>query len=345
MGQELAFQGSGVVYSGNCVCSEGKGVRGGNPKTNLFLSSLFLVIPYRSVIIPIKKLSNAITTSNPWICVSGELGDTGVMQIPKNHLEMTFEVSTCSLRFTFQFETCFQTDTNLVKIYCLKITAFQILGGFQGCCVFKYVQENNAACPSCARCKFLVSTYLFHSQVSLLSLSQPRDPLLTWPIYFHVSFPSTSLCLIFLFRICLTPYFPSRFLFSFFNLSSHLPPPRSGPFLPLASSKFLLLLLQLLVWHSLLSFQPASKTCKLFNFPAFMCYPQQTVEPPSPSGSFLRARCGFLFAFDYPAFPSAFPPVSHRLAWCHLKAAGSGNGRESPIRLFVAPGCTISRKE
>uniref|UniRef100_A0A2K6TE46 DENN domain containing 5B n=1 Tax=Saimiri boliviensis boliviensis TaxID=39432 RepID=A0A2K6TE46_SAIBB len=50
------------------------------------------VIPYRSVIIPIKKLSNAIITSNPWICVSGELGDTGVMQIPKNLLEMTFEV-------------------------------------------------------------------------------------------------------------------------------------------------------------------------------------------------------------------------------------------------------------
>ncbi|KAM9204026.1 DENN domain-containing protein 5B isoform 2-T2 [Mergus octosetaceus] len=50
-----------------------------------------IVIPYRSVIIPIKKLSNAITTSNPWICVSGELGDTGVMQIPKNLLEMTFE--------------------------------------------------------------------------------------------------------------------------------------------------------------------------------------------------------------------------------------------------------------
>ncbi|XP_074862727.1 DENN domain-containing protein 5B isoform X4 [Carettochelys insculpta] len=50
-----------------------------------------IMIPYRTVIIPIKKLSNAITTSNPWICVSGELGDTGVMQIPKNHLEMTFE--------------------------------------------------------------------------------------------------------------------------------------------------------------------------------------------------------------------------------------------------------------
>uniref|UniRef100_A0A8C9TAB9 DENN/MADD domain containing 5B n=1 Tax=Scleropages formosus TaxID=113540 RepID=A0A8C9TAB9_SCLFO len=52
-----------------------------------------IVIPYRAVIIPIKKLSNAMTTSNPWICVSGELGDSGVMQIPKNVLEMTFDVS------------------------------------------------------------------------------------------------------------------------------------------------------------------------------------------------------------------------------------------------------------
>ncbi|XP_044290277.1 DENN domain-containing protein 5B isoform X1 [Varanus komodoensis] len=50
-----------------------------------------IMIPYRAVTIPIKKLSNAITTSNPWICVSGELGDTGIMQIPKNLLEMTFE--------------------------------------------------------------------------------------------------------------------------------------------------------------------------------------------------------------------------------------------------------------
>ncbi|KAM4675657.1 DENN domain-containing protein 5B isoform 2-T2 [Discoglossus pictus] len=50
-----------------------------------------IMIPYRAVIIPIKKLSNAITTSNPWVCASGEFGDTGVMQIPKNLLEMTFE--------------------------------------------------------------------------------------------------------------------------------------------------------------------------------------------------------------------------------------------------------------
>lgn len=56
----------------------------------LFVSS---VIPYRAVIIPIKKLSNTMTTSNPWLCVSGELGDSGILQITKNVLEMTFDVS------------------------------------------------------------------------------------------------------------------------------------------------------------------------------------------------------------------------------------------------------------
>ncbi|XP_062446288.1 DENN domain-containing protein 5B isoform X4 [Rhea pennata] len=61
-----------------------------------------IMIPYRSVIIPIKKLSNAITTSNPWICVSGELGDTGIMQIPKNHLEMTFECQNLGKMTTVQ---------------------------------------------------------------------------------------------------------------------------------------------------------------------------------------------------------------------------------------------------
>ncbi|XP_067284256.1 DENN domain-containing protein 5B isoform X2 [Pseudorasbora parva] len=50
-----------------------------------------IMIPYRAVIIPIKKLSNAMTTSNPWLCVSGELGDSGILQITKNVLEMTFD--------------------------------------------------------------------------------------------------------------------------------------------------------------------------------------------------------------------------------------------------------------
>ncbi|TRY98720.1 hypothetical protein DNTS_003210, partial [Danionella cerebrum] len=50
-----------------------------------------IMIPYRAVIVPIKKLSNTMTTSNPWLCVAGELGDSGVLQITKNVLELTFD--------------------------------------------------------------------------------------------------------------------------------------------------------------------------------------------------------------------------------------------------------------
>lgn len=31
-------------------------------------------------------------TANPWVCVSGELAETGVLQVPRNTLEITFEV-------------------------------------------------------------------------------------------------------------------------------------------------------------------------------------------------------------------------------------------------------------
>ncbi|XP_005810557.1 DENN domain-containing protein 5B-like [Xiphophorus maculatus] len=48
-------------------------------------------IPYRVVIIPMKKLSIAMATVNPWVCVSGELGDSGVRQIPKNAQEIFFQ--------------------------------------------------------------------------------------------------------------------------------------------------------------------------------------------------------------------------------------------------------------
>uniref|UniRef100_A0AAY5EDQ1 UDENN domain-containing protein n=1 Tax=Electrophorus electricus TaxID=8005 RepID=A0AAY5EDQ1_ELEEL len=61
-----------------------------------------IMIPYRVVIIPIKKLSNAMTTSNPWVCVSGELGDSGIMQIPKNVLEMTFDCQNLGKLTTLQ---------------------------------------------------------------------------------------------------------------------------------------------------------------------------------------------------------------------------------------------------
>uniref|UniRef100_A0A8C6X018 DENN/MADD domain containing 5B n=1 Tax=Neogobius melanostomus TaxID=47308 RepID=A0A8C6X018_9GOBI len=48
-------------------------------------------IPYRVAIVPMKKLSNSLLTSNPWVCVSGDQRDSGVRQIPKNLLEMGFE--------------------------------------------------------------------------------------------------------------------------------------------------------------------------------------------------------------------------------------------------------------
>ncbi|MBN3273222.1 DEN5A protein, partial [Polyodon spathula] len=58
--------------------------------TNVFTTVL---IPYHVLIIPSKKLGGSMFTANPWICISGELSETGVLQIPKNNLEMTFEVS------------------------------------------------------------------------------------------------------------------------------------------------------------------------------------------------------------------------------------------------------------
>lgn len=39
-----------------------------------------------------KKLSIAMATVNPWVCVSGELGDSGVRQISKNTQEIFFQV-------------------------------------------------------------------------------------------------------------------------------------------------------------------------------------------------------------------------------------------------------------
>lgn len=50
------------------------------------------VMPYHVVVIPSKKLGGSMFTANPWVCVSGELAETGVLQVPKNTLEITFEV-------------------------------------------------------------------------------------------------------------------------------------------------------------------------------------------------------------------------------------------------------------
>ncbi|XP_051917570.1 DENN domain-containing protein 5B-like isoform X2 [Hippocampus zosterae] len=59
-------------------------------------------IPYRVAIIPMKKLSIAMATVNPWVCVSGEMGDSGVKQIPKNTQEIFFECKNLGRLSTLQ---------------------------------------------------------------------------------------------------------------------------------------------------------------------------------------------------------------------------------------------------
>ncbi|KAM8940380.1 DENN domain-containing protein 5A isoform 3-T3 [Pelodytes ibericus] len=56
--------------------------------TNVFTT---IMIPYHILIVPSKKLGGSMFTANPWICISGELGETGVLQVPRNVLEMTYE--------------------------------------------------------------------------------------------------------------------------------------------------------------------------------------------------------------------------------------------------------------
>ncbi|KAA0723755.1 DENN domain-containing protein 5A [Triplophysa tibetana] len=56
--------------------------------TNVFTT---IMIPYHLVIIPSKKLGGSMFTANPWVCVAGELAETGVLQVPRNTLEITFE--------------------------------------------------------------------------------------------------------------------------------------------------------------------------------------------------------------------------------------------------------------
>uniref|UniRef100_A0A672JKR4 DENN/MADD domain containing 5B n=1 Tax=Salarias fasciatus TaxID=181472 RepID=A0A672JKR4_SALFA len=67
--------------------------------TRVFTS---ISIPYRVVIIPMKKLSIAMATVNPWVCVSGELGDSGVRQIPKNTQEIYFQCKNLGRLSTLQ---------------------------------------------------------------------------------------------------------------------------------------------------------------------------------------------------------------------------------------------------
>lgn len=134
---------------------------------------------------------------------------------------------------------------------------------------------------------------------------QPRILHLTYPfphlIPFHTSLPN------FPFQCSFpTPHLPSRFLFPSFTLSFHYLPPRT-----LLTSGQSQISSQPIVWHC-----PSTSQ-------------RQVLSLPSPPGSLLQPCWGFLFAF-----PSAFPPSNYRLAQCHARAAGTGNCRESPIKLL-----------
>uniref|UniRef100_A0A8C5AL39 DENN domain containing 5A n=1 Tax=Gadus morhua TaxID=8049 RepID=A0A8C5AL39_GADMO len=56
--------------------------------TNVFTT---IMIPYHVLVVSSKKLGGSMFTANPWVCVSGELAETGVLQVPRNTLEITFE--------------------------------------------------------------------------------------------------------------------------------------------------------------------------------------------------------------------------------------------------------------
>ncbi|XP_022250655.1 DENN domain-containing protein 5A-like isoform X3 [Limulus polyphemus] len=56
--------------------------------TNTFTST---VMPYRVVIFPSRKMSASTTSANAWIIVSGILGETGLIELPKQSLEIVFQ--------------------------------------------------------------------------------------------------------------------------------------------------------------------------------------------------------------------------------------------------------------
>ncbi|XP_022243870.1 LOW QUALITY PROTEIN: DENN domain-containing protein 5B-like [Limulus polyphemus] len=56
--------------------------------TNTFTST---VMPYRVIIFPSRKMSGSTTSANAWIIVSGTLGETRIIDLPKQSLEIVFQ--------------------------------------------------------------------------------------------------------------------------------------------------------------------------------------------------------------------------------------------------------------
>lgn len=250
----------------------------------MFPSSLFAVIPYRAVIIPIKKLSNAITTSNPWICVSGELGDTGVMQIPKNLLEMTFEVS--ALPFPFAFK---HTSTQTLACWgfiVLRAEHVRFCPGSQGSWKLK-VGSTVCSSPTLCSVKVPLNTYCLlitgwaAAPVPAQSSAPHPVTLLPYLIPFQV-LPGIQIFL-FLARLQLLISLPVSFFQSVFLLNTTLVPP----------SLWLVPNFHSFCCNSLSNNATSlptrqSDNCAL-QFPSVRYYHNQTVELPFSLGSFLSA--------------------------------------------------------
>ncbi|XP_050393892.1 DENN domain-containing protein 5B isoform X2 [Patella vulgata] len=56
--------------------------------TNTFMNTM---VAYKVLIFPSTKFGCATTTANPWICVAGQLGETGVVEVPRGCLEFNVE--------------------------------------------------------------------------------------------------------------------------------------------------------------------------------------------------------------------------------------------------------------
>lgn len=55
------------------------------------------VVPYRVVIFPSRKLSGASTSSNAWVSLGGTHGQTSKIPVPRNQVELVFQVCGCVL--------------------------------------------------------------------------------------------------------------------------------------------------------------------------------------------------------------------------------------------------------
>ncbi|XP_021965831.1 DENN domain-containing protein 5B isoform X2 [Folsomia candida] len=62
--------------------------------TNSYLN---IVLPYRVLIFPLKRFNISSTSANVWISVSGTLGETPNLQLPKNSLEFVFQAKNLGL--------------------------------------------------------------------------------------------------------------------------------------------------------------------------------------------------------------------------------------------------------